>query len=125
MPRCSGLLPILRAQLLELRPPFFFFENSLLQRPWPFRSLPATLFPLRDPRRLRFRPATLEQRQQPEPGLLPVHRLGAGILIAHAQTARPVPQGDRAGDFVHMLSAGSGRPRKLLLELALRQSERA
>src|SRR5687767_3337428 len=84
-----AVLPILGSQLLELRPPFFFFENSLLQRPWPFRILPATLFPLRDPRRLRFRPATLEQRQQPEPGLLPVHRLGAGILIAHAQTARP------------------------------------
>ncbi len=61
--------------------------------------------------------------QQPFARELAVLALRAGILHRHGDSARPMPQCNRRGDFVYILSAGATRAREKFLKIALTNAE--
>src|SRR6516225_5976310 len=77
---------------LQFAPFPFFLQNFLLKSRWSRRFFSARLFALRDFRSPLLFSSSFDSIEQPFPRQLAIHRLRAGILNRHADTARLMSQ---------------------------------
>lgn len=61
--------------------------------------------------------------EQSLPRELAIHRLRTRILDRYADSARPMAQGHRGGDFVYILTTRSAGPRECLLKIDIAHAE--
>jgi hypothetical protein len=101
----------------------FRFENSSLERSWTRRFATTLLFAGANLRASHRAMSIFDRVEQSLPRELAIHRLRTRILDRYADSARPMAQGHRGGDFVYILTTRSAGPRECLLQIDIAHAE--